>query len=127
MEIISFIAIAFLVWMMWQLYRAKQFTQFKRFINEEMSKKVLQHVEEKLTTERSELFPNNDEHIKATQFYWTQYPVRTLQYALNFQLISSEQLKKNGQYRHSQHLFHTQGHWLHQFSNEEELVGSREL
>ena len=127
MEIISIFAIAFLVWMVWQLYRAKQFTQFKRFVSNDLSNQVRLHIEEKLTAERSELYPNNEAHIKAAQFYWTKYPIRTLQYALNFQIITSEQLKKEGKYRHSQHLYHVQGHWLHQFVNEEALIDSCEL
>jgi len=101
-----------LVWMFWQLYRAKQFTQFKRNLNEKTKLSVIEHINEELESERTELTPNNENHIEATLFYWTQYPVRILQYALNREILQVEKLKRDGQWRYCQHLIHVQQHLL---------------
>jgi len=106
------LAIIVLIWMFWQLYRAKQFTKFKTYLNNEIKNKVTEALKIELENSRSELTPNNETHIEAALLYWTQSPVRILQYALNRELITIETLKKEKKWRYCQHLFHVQKQFL---------------
>lgn len=102
------IGLGFMFWLCWQLYRAKQFTRFKLYLNDELKTEVANKITEQLEETRSELLPNNDCHKEATTLYWTQYPVRILQFALTHELLTKEQLQADGKWRYCQHLFHVQ-------------------
>jgi len=91
--------------MVWQLYRAKQFNQFKRYINHDLKILVIKQLHHQLAEQRSELFPNNDSHITASTLFWTQYPSRILQAAIAWEVVAPNWLETSGNKRHSQHLF----------------------
>ncbi len=105
MELIAVIAIVFLGWIFWSLFKAKRFNQFKFMLMHEIKPKVIKALEKELTENRSAQTPNNKVHIEASIYYWTQYPVRILQAALNYKIIDEQWLKKTGNWRNSQHLF----------------------
>ena len=105
-------ALAILLWMAWLLIKAKRFTQFKREIEQELKPKVIADILAELEESRSELFPNNEVHQQATLYYWTQYKARSLQAALQREIISTQWLKDNGTLRNSQHLFHIDQQYL---------------
>ncbi len=113
MEVFAVIAVLVLVWMAWQLYWAKQFTRFKKQIQSEIKPKVVAAILAHLEETRSELTPNNDCHQQATIEYWCQYPVRIMQYALEHDLVTKDELVAAGSYRHCQHLFHIQKDKMH--------------
>jgi|GEM_PF-1490316 len=92
----------------WQLYRAKQYTKFKKQIEQELKPQVIQKIIEQLNESRSELFPNNAIHEQATLYYWTQYKGRILKAALIHEIIDEKWLKETGNTRNSQHLFHVE-------------------
>lgn len=102
------LGVVLLTWLCWQLYRAKQFTQFKNFLNEELKPEVSKAIELQLEQSRCDTFPNNECHQQATELYWTQYPVRILQFALTHEILTKEQLIEQGKWRYCQHLFHVQ-------------------
>lgn len=106
MEIFAIAAAMLLLWMAWQLYRAKRFNQFKRQVMIEIKPLVALHVKKTLIENRSDLTPNTEAHIQASQYYWTQYASRTLQAALHWQLIDEQWLKQTGNIRNCQHLFY---------------------
>ena len=106
LEIIAIAAVMLIVWMAWQLYRAKQFNKFKRQIMVDIKPLVEKYVAETLIENRSDSTPNTDAHISASQYYWTQFPSRTLQMALHWQLIDEQWLKRTGNIRNCQHLFY---------------------
>ncbi|WP_181901690.1 hypothetical protein [Thalassotalea euphylliae] len=116
MEILALAAAILLIWMAWQLYRAKSFNRFKREIMTSLKPKVLAHLEQRLIEERSELTPNNQAHIDASQFYWGQYPSRVLQAALHWQIIDDDWLVRTGNKRYSQHLFFVEQDKLAEFT-----------
>lgn len=111
--LISGLAIAVLLWMAWLLVKAKKFTRFKQLIEQELQPQVVNHLKTKLIESRCELTPNNDIHISATIFYWSQYKSRILQAALANGIIDEQWLKETGNYRNCQHLFHIEGDKLH--------------
>ncbi|WP_286269742.1 hypothetical protein [Thalassotalea hakodatensis] len=117
MELIVIIAVLAISWMAWQLWRAKQFNAFKRVIFSEFKPLVLAHIEQQLTEQRSSLYPNNAIHIQAAQEYWIKYASRILQYALTEELITEQQLKKQGWYRFCQHLFHIEACHMHVYQS----------
>ena len=80
---------------------------------EQLKPRVLAHVEDTLLAQRCDVFPNTETHIKASQYYWGQYPSRVLQYALTHELLSKELLESEGNYRYCQHLFHVEQDKLH--------------
>lgn len=96
--------------MFWQYLRARKFTQFKRMLISEVQPKVISAINIEMESTRSDLLPNTDTHQQATQFYWTQYPVRVLQAAMIWGIIDEDWLKQTGNTRNSQHLFHIQQH-----------------
>ncbi len=112
LEFIALPAFALLIWLAWQLYRAKQFTKFKIQLNTEIKNKVVAAIKEDLTNQRSEQFPNNQAHIDATIYYWTQYPIRILQAAIKYEIIDKQWLQNTNNIRNSQHLMHTQRQYL---------------
>jgi hypothetical protein len=112
-EIFVIIALGLLLWMVWQLYRAKQFTQFKRLIESEIKPKIVDHLTNELIENRSELFPNSDSHIQASIDYWCQYKVRTIQFALEKEIINKQWLIETGNTRNCQHLFHVEQQFMH--------------
>ena len=105
LEIIALLAVAIILWMLWQLHRARQFNRFKQFIETELRQKVVSHLKNELNEQRSERFPNNEAHIAASEYYWSQYPSRILQAALHWKIIEKDWLEKTGNKRHCQHLF----------------------
>ncbi|MDT0603573.1 hypothetical protein [Thalassotalea castellviae] len=113
MEILVILAVGLLLWMAWQLYRAKQFTQFKQFIETELKPKIIEYLKNELIENRSELFPNSDCHIQATIDYWCRYKVRILQFALSKEIITKQWLIETGNTRNSQHLFHIEQSFIH--------------
>ena len=112
MEFIALPALALLIWLAWQLYRAKRFTQFKNLLNSDIKTKVIIAITDDLTEHRCEQFPNNQVHIDATIFYWTQYPIRILQAALKYEIIDKQWLQDTKNVRNSQHLMHLQRQYL---------------
>ncbi len=108
-----------LVWLLWQLKRAKQFTNFKRWIKNELKPQVIEAITKNLLATQSELTPNNQCHVQATITYWCEYPVRIVQFALANELISTQWLKDTDNYRHCQHLYHIEGKYLHHYLDEE--------
>jgi len=112
LEFIVLPALALLIWLAWQLYRAKQFNKFKTLLNNEIKAKVISAIQEDLATQRSEQFPNNQTHIDATIYYWTQYPIRILQAAIKYEIIDKQWLQATSNVRHSQHLMFIQRQYL---------------
>ena len=108
MEIFIIIAVSILLWMVWQIVRAKRFTQFKRLLNDEIKRKVIESIIAELDATRSDILPNNKIHCQATIDFWGQYPVRILQAALNREIIDKAWLEETGNIRNSQHLFFIQ-------------------
>nr|WP_206484023.1 hypothetical protein [Thalassotalea sp. G2M2-11] len=104
--------------MAWQLYRAKQFTGFKKQVEQELKAQVIKTIQSQLKAGQTALTPNNDCHVQATINYWCQYPVRIVQYALAHEIISKESLIAAGNYRHCQHLFHVQRQYMHHFQDQ---------
>ncbi len=90
--------------MVWQLVKAKRFNQFKKCINDELKTQVIAAIKNDLIINRTPEQPNNDAHIDATIYYWTQYSIRILQAALKYQIIDEAWLKNTGNLRNSQHL-----------------------
>ncbi|MGB0938292.1 MAG: hypothetical protein ACPGTQ_12595 [Colwellia sp.] len=106
MEIIAVLALSALVWLLWQLWQAKRFNRFKAYIEKELKPKVIERIIEELDETRSEVFPNNEVHQKATIFYWCQYKSRLLEAALKRDIITQDWLKETGNLRNAQHLFY---------------------
>ena len=98
-------AATLLLWLIWQLIQAKRFTRFKQRLEQEVKPKVMAAITQELEDTRSELYPNGDEHLEATLFFWGQYKVRILQAALQREIIDEKWLKDTGNWRNSQHLF----------------------
>ena len=113
----SVFAITFLAWILWSLYKAKRFNQFKLQLEKEIKPQVIAKLTEDLRASRSTKTPNNDAHINASIFYWSQYPVRILQAALNYKIIDQQWLHKTGNWRNSQHLFYVEKHYKHTIDN----------
>ena len=65
----------------------------------------MSQIEQQLIAERSELTPNTDAHIQASQYFWGQYPSRVLQAALQREIIDETWLESTGNTRNCQHLF----------------------
>jgi len=105
MEIIVLLALLSLLWLIWQLVKAKKFNRFKLQIEEELKAKVVASIKEELEETRSEIYPNNDSHIAATIYFWTQYKSRILHAALQREIIDQQWLKDSGNLRNAQHLF----------------------
>lgn len=112
MQIIAVLALASMVWLIWQLIKAKRYTRFKKRIEDELKDKVIAHIIEELTENRSANFPNNDCHQEATIFYWCQYKSRLLHAALQREIITEQWLKESGNLRNAQHLFHVERDYL---------------
>ncbi|WP_448548443.1 hypothetical protein [Thalassotalea fusca] len=112
MEFLALLASLILIWMAWQLYRAKQFTRFKREIEGQLKPQVIEALNNHLEQTRSDLFPNNECHQQAAQFYWCQYKSRIVQAALKFEVIDKQWLIDNNKFRHCQHLFHIEQAYL---------------
>ncbi|NQZ81830.1 MAG: hypothetical protein HRT52_12515 [Colwellia sp.] len=106
MEVIIIIAGSTFLWLCWQLIQAKKFTKFKQRIEQEIKPQVIERIIANLDQQRSDLFPNNDCHQRATIYYWTQYKSRILKVALQQEIIDKQWLKDTGNWRNSQHLFH---------------------
>lgn len=115
LEFLIIAALLVLAFIAWQLWRAKQFTQFKQYLEQEIKPLVFIHVHDTLVEARCETFPNTQAHIDATKYYWAQYKVRILQYALEHEILDIEALKAQGKYRFCQHLFHVEQDKLHHF------------
>ena len=105
MVVIIIFAVIILLWLIWQLIKAKRFTRFKQLLKQEIKPKVIADIQIELADSRSELLPNNESHIEATLFFWSQYHVRILQAALMRDIINEDWLKKTGNWKNSQHLF----------------------
>lgn len=105
MEIVALLAVTIILWMLWQLHRARQFNHFKRFIQSELKPQVIAHLKQSLNEQRSDIFPNSEAHIAASQYYWSQYSSRILQAALHWELLKSDWIETSGNKRHCQHLF----------------------
>ena len=112
MEVIVFLALSTLLWLFWQLIKAKNFTRFKKRIEDEIKPKVIEHIIHQLEETRSEQFPNNDIHQQATIYYWCQYKGRILQAALLRDIVDEKWLKDTGNWRNSQHLFYVEQQFL---------------
>ncbi len=108
MQIIAVLALATLAWLIWQLIKAKKFNRFKQQIENELKDKVIANILEELEETRSDIFPNNDCHIQATIFYWTQYKSRILHAALQREIVTEQWLKDTGNLRNAQHLFYVE-------------------
>lgn len=108
MYIIAALALTALAWLIWQLIKAKKFNRFKQQIEDELKDKVVASILEELEQTRSDVFPNNDCHIQATIFYWTQYKSRILHAALQREIITEQWLKDSGNLRNAQHLFYVE-------------------
>lgn len=109
--LIILLAISALCWLCWQLLRAKQYNRFIRYINQQLKPLVAEHLIQQLEQQRCDLTPNNESHIQACLYYWQQYPVRTLQYAIKHELITMQQLQALGYQRALQHLLFVQQQW----------------
>lgn len=106
MEVIAVFGFLLLFWLIWQLIQAKKHTRFKRYIHTELRSLVITKIKQELESTRSTLFPNNTTHEEATLYYWTEYRIRILQYALQHEIIDENWLKASGYKRQSQHLFY---------------------
>lgn len=121
MEVVfSIVALGIICWMLWLLYKARQFTHFKKFIEQDLKPKVLTHIKDSLIASRNEQFPNSDSHIEASLYYWSQYKARILQAALENEIIDKNWLIKTGNWRNCQHLFHVENDKLHHFNNKKD-------
>jgi hypothetical protein len=114
MEIIALLALLSLLWLIWQLIKAKQFTRFKREIEQNLKTKVIDSIIAELDETRSEVFPNNECHQEATINYWTQYKSRILHAALQRDIIDQQWLKNSGNLRNAQHLFYVERQYVPQ-------------
>jgi len=106
--IIAGLSLLFLFWIIWQLIQAKKFTKFKNLLNSEFKDKVIIAITNDLNENRNAEYPNNQAHIEATIFYWTQYPIRILQAAIKYEIIDEKWLIETNNVRNSQHLSHIQ-------------------
>lgn len=106
--IITSLSLLFLFWIIWQFIQAKKFTQFKNFVNSELKEKVIVAIKNDLIEHRNDDYPNNQAHIDATIYYWTQYPIRILQAALKYEVIDEKWLIESKNIRNSQHLSYIQ-------------------
>ena len=112
LEVLASLAVLSIVWMIYQIIRAKKFNHFKEILITDIKPEVIKAIKVELETLRSDSFPNNKCHIDATLYFWTQYPIRILQAALERDIIDQKWLEKTGNVRHSQHLMHIQQHHL---------------
>ncbi|QOL26848.1 hypothetical protein LP316_06025 [Thalassotalea sp. LPB0316] len=112
LEVLASLATLTILWMVWQLIRARRFNQFKALLISDIKPEVIKAITTELEQSRSNAFPNNEYHIQATLYFWTQYPIRILQAALERDIIDERWLKKTGNFRHSQHLMHIQQQYL---------------
>lgn len=108
LEILTLIAVGILILMAWLLYKAKKFTQFKRYISTTIQPTLIAQIKQELEHSRSTLQPNTPCHIKAALLFWTCSRARILQAALERDIVTQEWLKKTGNYRNCQHLFHVE-------------------
>ncbi|GLX84343.1 hypothetical protein tloyanaT_05950 [Thalassotalea loyana] len=112
LEVLASLATLTILWMVWQLIRAKKFNKFKEVLMHDVKPDVIKAIKTELEESRSEVFPNNEYHVQATVYFWTQYPIRILQAALERDIIDEQWLIKTGNLRHSQHLMHIQQHLM---------------
>jgi len=120
MQIIAILALLSMAWLIWQLIKAKRFTRFKQKIENELKEKVIASIIEELCDNRSEIFPNNNCHQKATIFYWTEYTSRILHAALQREIITQQWLKDSGNLHNAQHLFFIEQKFLPSFQSAKE-------
>lgn len=113
MEVIAIICWCVLLWLVWQLWQARRFNTFKKYVITELKPKVIEAIKDDLLKTRTETFPNNSTHQEATILYWSQYPSRVVQSALEFEVITEQWLKESGNLRHCQHLFHIEQSFMH--------------
>lgn len=112
MLLFEVLAVLVLLWFAWQLHRAKQFTQFKFWLEQEIKPKVIKSLQEELEETRNKQWPNNEHHQAASIYYWSQHQVRILQYALDKGILTKQGLQARKKWRHCQHLFHVQQQYL---------------
>jgi len=105
LTILAIVALLSLIWLLWQLIRAKHFNRFKRYLHHSIKPQIITAIAQELTDSRSPLTPNSAAHIKASQYYWSQYSIRILQAALSRNIITEAWLKETGNWRNCQHLF----------------------
>mgnify|MGYP006136905303 CR=1 FL=1 len=116
MEVIVLAALLSLLWLVWQLVKAKRFNRFKLQIEQELKAKVIASIKEELNETRSELYPNNESHVAATIFFWTQYKSRILHAALQRDIVDQQWLKDSGNLRNAQHLFFIEKEYMNHSS-----------
>ncbi|WOH37715.1 hypothetical protein RI844_00285 [Thalassotalea fonticola] len=107
-EIIVFLAFAFLFWMMWRLYQAKQYNKFIDWLNAEIKPQLLAKIAQELEENRSADFPNNECHQKAAQYFYQQYPVRIFEAAVAREIITKDWFVNKQNKRHASHLLFIQ-------------------
>lgn len=106
--IIVGLSLLFLLWIIWQLIQAKKFTKFKNLLNSELKEKVIIAITNNLNETRNINYPNNQSHIEASIYYWTQYPIRILQAAIKYEIIDEKWLIETNNVRNCQHLLYIQ-------------------
>ncbi|MCH2055156.1 MAG: hypothetical protein MK214_00785 [Thalassotalea sp.] len=122
MELFAIAAAMLIIWMCWQLYRARRYNQFKAMVQQDLKPRVVEHLTTKLQSERSDATPNTDAHIAASQYFYTQFPARTLQVAIEWEIVNEAWLKEHGYIRFCQHLFFVDRDKLIDFSNQDDQL-----
>ena len=112
MEIIIVIAIAILCFVSWQLYQAKKVSKFKQWLNDTIEPQLCLELTKRLTHQRSQLFPNTDEHIQASCIFWTQFHSRVIQKALQLDIVTKQSIIDAGFYRQCQHIMFVEQQYL---------------
>ncbi len=107
-EIIIGLAAFILLWMMWRLYQAKQYNRFIDWLNVDISPKLAQVLIAEMEQNRSELFPNTEDHIHAALMYYRQYPVRIFEAAVAREVIEQGWLIDKPHKRWAAHLLFIQ-------------------
>ncbi|WP_371377137.1 hypothetical protein [Thalassotalea aquiviva] len=123
MEFLILAASVALVFMAYKLYQAKQYNQFIDWLVTDIQPQLLQALVSELKQQRCQQTPNTDAHIKATQYYYAQYPVRVFQGALQRNIISKDWFASAKHKRFAAHLMASQA--SHRISPKRENQGAQ--
>ncbi|MDN3653206.1 hypothetical protein QWY77_10630 [Thalassotalea ponticola] len=106
--VIIALAILILLWMAWRLYQAKRYNRFIDWLHSDVQPRLCEQLKRELIAHRSPEYQNTDTHIDATLRYYSQYPVRIFDAAVERQLIGPEWFENKQNKRHAQHLLFVQ-------------------
>lgn len=112
MEILIILACSLLIFLSWQLYQAKRITHFKQWIDKELTPELTTKLTECLQKSRCATFQNNDVHIQASIYFWTQYRARVIQKALQLNIINKQTIIDMKYHRQCQHMLFIENEYL---------------